>query len=64
MSKDLIGSRYGLLAVMGKDEGKKGRYYVCKCDCGNVKSVRVDHLKSGEQSLVVVCATISLEGKM
>ena len=48
MSKDLIGGRYGLLVVMRKDEDRKGRYYVCKCDCGNVKSVRADHLKSGE----------------
>lgn len=43
--ENLIGNRYNRFIVIGKDDKKY--YWICKCDCGTVKSVRSDHLKSG-----------------
>lgn len=45
---DLTGKRFGRLTVIGvEDNGKRKTYYVCQCDCGNVKVVRSDALISG-----------------
>lgn len=46
--KNLAGQRFGRLVAIGLDD-KPGRkkYWVCQCDCGNVKSVRSDSLQSG-----------------
>lgn len=49
----LTGNIYGYLVVL--DEYKKvgnKTYWLCKCECGNEKFVRSDHLKSGK---VVSC---------
>lgn len=39
-----VGNRYGRLTVLEIDKkrggGKQGYYYICKCDCGTVKSIR------------------------
>lgn len=35
--------KYGHLVILEA----KGRYRVCRCDCGVIKKVRIDHLKSG-----------------
>lgn len=47
-TKDLKGKRFGMLLVLEKDEEKTkeyGRaYWICQCDCGNIKSVRGSHL--------------------
>lgn len=48
-----VGTRFGHLTILGKDIEKsknKGRktYYICQCDCGNIKSCRGDVLKSGK----------------
>ena len=55
MSKiiDLTGQRFGKYLVLERDNTKpKGKtckvYWVCQCNCGNIKSVRADHLKSGK----------------
>lgn len=41
--RNLIGFRSGRLVVVDYDEWKHGRpYLVCKCDCGNIISVRDD----------------------
>jgi len=45
---DLTGQRFGRLTVLCKDDSdQQGRMWLCQCDCGNKKSVRVDHLKNG-----------------
>lgn len=45
---DLTGSRFGRLTVLCKDcNDTQGRMWLCQCDCGNKKSIRVDHLKTG-----------------
>ena len=49
--KSLIGERFGRLTVIeyneliSKEKGRK--YWKCKCDCGNEKTVRQDSLISG-----------------
>lgn len=46
--KDLSGQKFGRLSVIGLDD-RSGRktYWICQCDCGNVKSVRSDSLQAG-----------------
>ena len=43
--KDLTGKYFGKLFVLGRDTSKKkGVYWLCRCDCGNVISTRSDTL--------------------
>lgn len=47
---EMIGKKFGLLTVIAKDEEKTTKqniYWICKCDCGNIKSVRGTSLRSG-----------------
>lgn len=44
---DLTGERFGFLLVLERDTSKNRTYYNCKCDCGNLKSIRADALKNG-----------------
>lgn len=45
---DLTGKRFGMLTVLGIDDrGTRKTYWMCQCDCGNVKSVRSDSLQNG-----------------
>lgn len=54
---DITGQKFGRLTVLHRDEtrpkghGKKA-YWICQCDCGNIKSIKGDHIRSG---LVVSC---------
>lgn len=47
--KDLTGQKFGSLTVLGIDESKDARqtYWICECECGVIKSIRGDGLKSG-----------------
>lgn len=46
--KDLTDERFGRLTVSHLDQISDGRaVWVCKCDCGNTKSVLATNLKSG-----------------
>lgn len=50
---DETGNRYGRLTVLYRDETKvRGRgnsvYWVCQCDCGNIKSVAAQNLRTGD----------------
>ncbi len=46
--KDLTGQRFGRLTVIGlKPTEGRHTYWYCKCDCGNIKSVRSDSLSNG-----------------
>lgn len=49
MSKkiDLKGQRFGRLVVIEQDLTAKRTKWICKCDCGNIKSVQAAHLRSG-----------------
>ena len=47
----MIGKKYYKLTVIEVDNersNKKRKYYLCQCECGNMKSVRSDCLKSGQ----------------
>ena len=47
--KDLSGKTFNRLTALRVDEEKSQRktYWVCKCECGNIKSVRSDSLQDG-----------------
>ena len=45
--KDLTGQRFGKLTVIERDYSKIGTFWICKCDCGNYKTVRADSLTTG-----------------
>lgn len=49
MRMDLTNQRFGrLLAIkLSERENNKRSYWVCKCDCGNLKEVGISHLRSG-----------------
>ena len=53
----LEGIRFHRLVVIRRDVSKSG-YWICKCDCGNEKSVRVTHLIRG---LVRSCTCLRTE---
>lgn len=45
---DLTNQKFGKLTVIDYDYSTtKDRYWICKCDCGNITSVRQGHLRSG-----------------
>ena len=45
----LVGQRFGRWTVLSVDKSKKGRtFYICKCDCGTIKSVCRSILKNGQ----------------
>lgn len=43
---NLVGKKFGQLLVLEQDQNKK-QHWLCKCDCGNIVSVKSDNLKSG-----------------
>ena len=47
-SIDLTGQKFGRLTVIRFDHSQNGKkYYLCQCDCGNLKTVSSHSLKSG-----------------
>lgn len=47
---DITGRRYGRLVAIKRDlerSSNKGNFWICKCDCGNITSVRIGDLNSG-----------------
>ena len=48
--KDLTGMRFGRLVVLGMDvenKSKHDNYWLCKCDCGAIKSATTGNLSYG-----------------
>jgi hypothetical protein len=46
---DLVGRRFGCLVVTRKLATANGRtMWLCRCDCGNEKAVRGEHMKRGK----------------
>lgn len=41
--------KYGMLKVLDKKYENKKYYWLCECDCGNIKWIRMDSVKSGRQ---------------
>lgn len=50
--KDLVGKKFGRLTVIERDFSVKSRkaHWVCKCDCGNIKTIRSDSIQAQTQS--------------
>ena len=47
-TKRYIGRRYGKLTVIAYDKSvKENLYFICKCDCGNIKSIQKGGLVRG-----------------
>jgi len=42
--KDISGMKFGSLVVIEKDMATRKNYWICKCDCGNLKSIFRGHL--------------------
>lgn len=42
-----IGERHGRLVCIGKDSSRDSRYYLFKCDCGNIKSIIEYNVRRG-----------------
>ena len=48
---DLTGQKFNKLTVLYKDTNRKsnnGSYWICQCDCGNIKSIKSSSLRRGE----------------
>ena len=54
------GDRFGMLEVI-ESAGTKGNhsYVKCKCDCGNIVNVRVEHLKGTSHGRTISCGCAS-----
>lgn len=57
---DLTGKKFGMLTVLGMDNrprtGHDPVWWICKCDCGNVKSIRGGDIKQrGKEFKNVSC---------
>ena len=47
---DLTGQQFNQLTVLERDKTKSGVYWLCKCSCGKIISVKTDKLKAGQKS--------------
>lgn len=48
--RDIAGERFGLWRVIerdGSDTNKKNAYWLCKCDCGNIRRISGNSLRMG-----------------
>ena len=64
---DMTGQRFGKLTAICRDEGRHGKQaaWLCRCDCGNIKSVRGDKLRSGiTQSCGCAASTTVIIGEV
>lgn len=44
---DLTGTKIGMLSIMERKKENNRIYYLCKCDCGNIKNISSYLLTSG-----------------
>lgn len=53
---DITGQTFGrLTALQLVDTPKRGRYWLCQCECGNTTIVRQDHLRNGTTKACIKC---------
>ena len=60
--KDLTGQKFGILQVLELDKSKlpnRRKWWICKCQCGNIKSIRQDVLQKAES-----CGCNNSKGEM
>ena len=61
---DLIGQKYGNLTVIGRAPNRgKHVYWQCKCDCGDIKEIRSQHLREGKIKTCTHCNANTIVGK-
>lgn len=54
--EDLTGKRFGMLTVIELAYTKdRKNYWLCRCDCGNVKIIRQDSFKTSRKQKTVSC---------
>lgn len=55
-----INKKFNRLTILKKIRTDKNRfnYYLCQCDCGNKKEIRIDHIKRGE---IMSCGCLNKE---
>lgn len=64
--EDLSGKRYGKLVVLNLDENQekgKDKRWICRCDCGKIKTVTSYSLKSGRTTSCGCNRAIDIEGE-
>lgn len=64
--KNLTGQKIGKLTILKRDETKPmGKehfaYWICQCECGNITSVRGDHLRN---KTTLSCGCLNSKGEM
>ena len=59
--KNILGQKFGKLTVIEyTNENRHGiALWKCKCDCGNIVDVRVEHLKGQSHSRTISCGCAS-----
>lgn len=55
---NLIGEKFGRLEVIQRDEERVGVFWLCKCDCGKIVSVKGTNLKNGNTKS---CGCLNIE---
>lgn len=61
--ENLKNKKFNRLKVIEYDKHKGGSYWVCKCDCGNITSVRAGSLKGGHTKSCGCARREKLEGR-
>jgi len=54
-SKDYIGNKFGKWTVLERDGFTRPAKYLCKCDCGNTKSIWIGNLTRGLSTQCTDC---------
>ena len=52
-AKDHTGERYGHWLILRR--GTKPKYWLCRCDCGEVREVNIDNMKTGKSTNCIKC---------
>lgn len=56
VNSDIIGQKFGMLTVLSYSHSKNRKtYWLCKCDCGNEKVLRLDSFKTNREHKTVSC---------
>lgn len=66
MIQDLTGSKFGKWTVISRDMDKHNTYdvrWICKCECGTIKSVLGKYLRNGKTTSCGCSKKIDLKGK-
>ena len=54
-NKSFVGEKFNDWEVIGRESGKKGVDWNCRCKCGFVKKQKVDNIKRGRSKMCKKC---------